>query len=133
MAQPDAGTLAIDAPGHGQSDDFEHPRAAVEAAASSLGAKAVFWPAPPPGDPDKLYPDMTPDRFGTYLQRAWAVARAEAFFAPWYAASAAHAIPLVHEALDPHTLQRRARARIIASDAARRWHDTLSTIKGETR
>lgn len=133
MAQPDAGTLAIDVPGHGQSGDFEHPRAAVEAAALALGAEAVFWPAPPRGDPDKLYPDMIPDRFGTYLQRAWQIARAEAFFAPWYEASAAHAIPLRPEALDPHALQRRARARIIAGDAARRWHDTLSTIKGDTR
>jgi hypothetical protein len=133
MAQPDAGTLAIDAPGHGQSDDFEHPRAAVEAAALALGAEAVLWPSPPPGDPDRLYPDMTPDRFGSYLQRAWAVARAEAFFDPWYEASAAHTVPLVPGALDPHALQHRARARIIAGDAARRWHDTLSTIKGETR
>ncbi|MFM7404575.1 MAG: alpha/beta fold hydrolase [Erythrobacter sp.] len=133
MAEPEPGTLAIDAPGHGQSDAFEHALAAVEAAASSLGAEAVFWPAPPPGDPDKLYPDMTPDRFGTYLQRAWAVARAEAFFAPWYEASAAHAVPLQSEALDPHALQRRARARALAGGAARRWHDTLSSLKGETR
>jgi pimeloyl-ACP methyl ester carboxylesterase len=133
MAEPDAGTLAIDAPGHGQSDDFDDPRAAVEAAALALGAEAILWPAPPPGDPDRLYPDMTPDRFGAYLQRAWAIARAEAFFAPWYEASAAHAIPLDAAALDPHALQRRARALIVAGSAARRWHDTLSTIKGETR
>lgn len=133
MAPPEPGTLAMDAPGHGQSDDFEQPRAAVETAALALGAEAVLWPAPPPGDPDRLYPDMTPDRFGAYLQRAWQIARAEAFFAPWYEASAAHAVPLQSDALDPHALQRRARARIIAGDAARRWHDTLSIIKGETR
>lgn len=133
MADPEPGNLAIDAPGHGQSDDVENPRAAIEEAAMALGAEAVLWPAPPPGDPDQLYPDMSPDRFGAYLQRAWAIARAEAFFAPWYGASAANAVPLDAAMLDPHALQRRARARIIAGDAARRWHDTLSTIKGETR
>lgn len=133
MAEPEDGTLALDVPGHGQSEDFEDPKAAVEAAALALGSEAVLWPAPPPGDPDKLYPDMTPDRFGTYLQHAWQIARAEAFFAPWYEASAAHAIPLLSEALDLQALHRRVRARIIAGDAARRWHNTLSTIMGETR
>lgn len=133
MAEPDEGSIAIDAPGHGQSHAFPDPRCAVEAAALSLGAQEVLWPTPPTGDPDKLYPDMTPDRFGNYLQRAWQIARAEAFFEPWYEASGAYAIPLVSEALDLQTLQCRARARVIACDAARRWHDTLSTIKGETR
>ncbi|WP_296719981.1 alpha/beta fold hydrolase [Erythrobacter sp.] len=133
LAEPEAGTLVIDAPGHGQSDDFANPRAAVEAAALMLGAEAILWPSPPPGDPDRLYPDMAPDRFGAYLQRAWQVARAEAFFAPWYEAKAAHAIPLDPAALDPSALQRRARARIVAGDAARRWHDILTAQKGETR
>ena len=132
MADPEPGALVIDAPGHGQSDDFADPRAAVEAAALMLGAEAVLWPAPPAGDPERLYPDMTPDRFGAYLQRAWAIARAEAFFAPWYEASAAHTIPLDTAALDPQALQRRARARIVAGDAARRWHDTLASLTGET-
>jgi len=133
MTDPEPGTLAIDAPGHGQSDDFANPRAAVEGAALALGAEAVLWPVPPAGDPEQLYPDMTPDRFGTYLQRAWQIARAEAFFEPWYQASAACAIPLDGAALDPHVLQRRTRARIVAGDAARRWHDTLSCLKGETQ
>lgn len=133
MGPVEPGVLAIDAPGHGQSDPFEHPRAAVEEAALMLGAEAILWPSPPPGDPEQLYPDMTPDRFGSYLQRAWAVARAEAFFSPWCEAGGAHAVPLVQDALDPQALHRRARARIIAGDGARRWHDTLTTINGETR
>ena len=133
MAEPEPGTLAIDAPGHGQSDDFDNPRAAVEEAAMALGAEAILWPAPPRGDAEKLYPDLAPDRFGAYLQRAWQIARAEAFFAPWYAASAAHAIPLDPAALDPVALQHRARALLVAGSAARRWHDTLSTINGENR
>lgn len=133
MAEPTAGTLAIDAPGHGQSDDFADPRSAVEEAALALGAEAILWPAAPPGDPDQLYPDMAPDRFGAYLQRAWGIARAEAFFAPWYAASANHAIPLDPAALAPAAIARRARARIVAGDAARRWHDTLVCMRGENR
>ncbi|MFN3864253.1 MAG: alpha/beta fold hydrolase [Erythrobacter sp.] len=133
MAEPEKGTLAIDVPGHGQSDNCADPRGAVEAAAQALGAEAILWPAPPRGDPDRLYPDLTPDRFGAYLQRAWQIARAEAFFSPWYEASAAHAIRLDPAALDPLALQRRARARIIAGSAARLWHDTLLSIKEETR
>jgi pimeloyl-ACP methyl ester carboxylesterase len=133
MADPEPGTLAIDAPGHGLSGKFENPRCAVEDAAMALGPEEILWPPPPPGDPALLYPDLAPDRFGAYLQRAWQVARAQAFFAPWYAANAAHAIPLDASALDPATLQRRARALIVAGSAARRWHDTLAHINGETR
>lgn len=133
LVDPEAGSLAIDAPGHGLSDDFKHPRAAVEEAALALGAEAILWPAPPQGDPALLYPDLAPDRFGTYLQRAWQVARAQAFFAPWYEANAAHSIPLDPGVLDPGALQRRARALIVAGSSARRWHDTLVHINGETR
>jgi hypothetical protein len=133
MAEPEDGALVIDAPGHGQSSDFADPRAAVEAAAQLLGADTVLWPAPPPGDPDQLYPDIIPDRFGAYLQRAWQIARAEVFFAPWYQASASHAIPLDPAKLEPAALQRRARARVVAGDAARRWHDILLNLKGETQ
>lgn len=37
-------------------------------------------------------PDMTPDRHGAYLTRAWNSARAGHFFWPWYEAKAANAI-----------------------------------------
>ncbi|MEE4153450.1 MAG: alpha/beta fold hydrolase [Erythrobacter sp.] len=130
MAEPQAGEIAIDAPGHGQSDDFDAQREAVELAAKALGANGIAWPDPPAGDPALLYPDMSPDRFGGYLQRAFAIARAEAFFAPWYRASPADAIPLIPERLDPAALHARARARIRAGEAARRWHQTLVTLKG---
>lgn len=133
LAEPRPGELAIDIPGHGQSSDFEDLQGAIEAAAAALGASDIAWPQPPAGDPDRLHPDMTPDRFGNYLQRAWAVARAECFFAPWYKASAAHAIPLDQSALDPAALHHRARARIRAGDAARRWHETLIAINGAPR
>ncbi len=130
MIEPGKGEIAIDVPGHGQSDDFAAPREAVEMTAKALGASGIEWPDPPVGDPERLYPDMAPDRFGHYLQRAWAIARAEAFFAPWYDARAANASALIPERLDPAALHARARARIRAGEAARRWHETLVTLKG---
>lgn len=133
MREPRAGEIAIDVPGHGQSDAMDNIEGAVRTMAKALHASETRWPATPVGDPDRLYPDMTPDRFGNYLQRAFAVARAEAFFAPWYEASAAHAIPLDPARLDPHALHNSARARIRAGDAAREWHDTLLNLNGETQ
>jgi pimeloyl-ACP methyl ester carboxylesterase len=130
MREPGQGELVIDVPGHGQSDDFDHPEDAIEAAAKALQASAIVWPEPPVGDPAQLYPDMTPDRFGQHLQRAWAVSRAEAFFSPWYEANAAHATPLDPTAIEPAAIHTRTIARIRAGDAARRWHDILSTRYG---
>ncbi|MEM6266553.1 MAG: alpha/beta fold hydrolase [Pseudomonadota bacterium] len=133
LAEPNDGEIAIDAPGHGQSDDFDDIGAAIENAAMALGTKSVVWPDPPVGEPEQLYPGLTPDRFGSYLQRAWSIARAEAFFEPWYEASAAHAIALDQTRLAPLALQKRARARLRAGDAARRWHEFLLDWKGTNR
>jgi len=130
LAAPEPGQLAIDVPGHGQSTDFTDMGAAVRRAATELSASEICWPDAPAGAPDRLYPDMTPDRFGSYLQRAWAAARAEVFFSPWYEASAAHAIPLDEAKLEPHALQCRALARIRSGSAARRWHETLLSLNG---
>jgi len=126
MAEPGEGDSAIDVPGHGQSDDFDDIRPVIDAAAKALDAYEVVWPELPPGDPEQLYPDLTPDRFGQHLQRAWAIARAEAFFNPWYKAAAANAIPLDQDVLEPAALHTRAVARLRAGAAARRWHDTLA-------
>lgn len=133
LSQPAPGGLTIDVPGHGQSSDFADIKAAIEAAAAALDASEIVWPFAPDGDPDRLYPDITPDRFGQYLQRAWAAARAEAFFRPWYEASAANAIPLDPAKLDPAALHTRALARIRAGDAAKRWHKTLLTLNGASK
>ncbi|MEM6584485.1 MAG: alpha/beta fold hydrolase [Pseudomonadota bacterium] len=130
MLEPDEDEIAIDVPGHGQSDNFADVSETLTQAMSQLDVIDMKLPAIPQGDPDKLYPDMTPDRFGQYLQRAWAAARAEAFFEPWYEASAAHAIPIEPANLAPATLHARALARIRAGDAARRWHDTLTSLNG---
>ncbi|WP_298468687.1 alpha/beta fold hydrolase [uncultured Erythrobacter sp.] len=130
MDEPHEDTLAIDVPGHGQSSEFDDIEAAVRIAAEELGASRILWPTPPEGNPERLYPDMAPDRFGQHLQRAWAIARAEAFFSPWYEANAANAIPLDQQALDPAALHAGALARIRSGSAARRWHDALLLING---
>lgn len=130
MALPGDGEIAIDVPGHGQSSDFDDIAGAITAAAAALGVSEIDWPSPPAGDPAALYPDMEPDRFGQYLARAWAAARAEAFFDPWYEAGADTAIPLDPARLKPAALQTRALARIRAGHAARRWHETLQSIHG---
>lgn len=128
MAEPGAGEIAIDIPGHGQSDDFADIAGAVRKAAQALDTEVGAWPDVPHGDPERLYPDMTPGRFGQYLQRAWSAARAECFFEPWYEASADNAVPLDPARLDPEALHNRALARIRAGDAARRWHEELTTL-----
>ncbi len=86
---------------------------------------------PPPADAarwiDELT-DLTPDRFGAYLQAAWQAARARHFFWPWFDASAANAIPFDPAAVAPEALNRahlaamqarggrRLLARLIAAD-----------------
>ena len=116
---------AIDLPGHGLSSPWpgEAPRdwapwaAVIEAARTALGLGTVALPAVPLGDPDRLFPDFTPDRFGSYLTRAWAIARARHFFAPWYEGNAAHAIPFAPEdiALEQLALECRALVRATAA------------------
>ena len=125
MIQPGPDEVAIDVPGHGQSSEFADMGGAIAAAAAALEASSIDWPKPPPGDPDQLYPDTAPDRFGNYLQRAWSVARAESYFEPWYEANAAHAIKLDPAKLEPSALNARATARIRAGMAAKKWHEAL--------
>jgi hypothetical protein len=130
--EPEPGMLTLDAPGHGLSSSFPdlQPSEVVEDAAAALGAERILWPGAPKGDPALLYPDLAPDRFGAHLLRAWSAARAEAIFAPWYEASAARAVPVDPSALEPQSIALRARARLRAGAAARRWHDTLVRIQG---
>ena len=108
------GAVAIDLPGHGLSDgwigdaptDWAAWQGVIDAAAAALGADDIVCEALPAGDPDLLYPDLTPDRHGSYLTRAWSIVRAERFFAPWYEASAANAIPFEEGAITPEALAR---------------------------
>lgn len=133
MVAPEEQEIAIDVPGHGQSDDCTEIENTIRRAAEHLGTAAIEWPARPRGESDRLYPAMTPDRFGQHLQRAWQVARAEAFFEPWYEADEDHAIPLDPKRLEPEALNARALARIRAGAAARRWHETLLAMEDQKR
>jgi haloalkane dehalogenase len=128
--------LAIDLPGHGLSSDWPGPaptewpewQAVIDAAAAALGASAVVYPTPEKGDPEQLFPDLSPDRFGNYLTRAWAIARARRLFAPWYQASAGTAILINPADLDPHALAKSHRA-LIRAVAAKQYH--LALLKRE--
>ncbi len=125
------GELAIDVPGHGLSDPARDIRKVVEDAADLLGASAIGWPAAREGDPERLYPDLTPDRFGNYLARAWSAARAEAIFRPWYDTSAQAAITVDPAVLRPEAIGARARARLRAGDAARTYHYLLQSLENQ--
>ena len=132
LQRPPRGFLTIDVPGHGHSDPAPDIDRAILQTAQALGAARIVYPPLPPGDPQQLYPDMTPDRFGHYLTAAWSAARAEAIFAPWYDAGPAAAIPIEEAALAPVAIHRRARARIRAGDAAARYHHMLQQQKDRT-
>lgn len=118
--------LVIDVPGHGLSDACDDIAATVHAAAEALGSAQIEWPTVPQGDPAKLYPDLTPDRFGAHLQRAWAPARAEVLFRPWYEASHNKRLPVNAAAIAPKAIARRARARLRAGSNAAAYHAVLS-------
>ena len=101
----------VDPPGHGLSDrwpgkvprDWVAWQAVFDAFAAATG-RAVTLPALPVGDPERLYPDLTPDRFGQYLVKAWAIVRATALFEPWYDVRAATARPIDVAAIAPEAL-----------------------------
>lgn len=116
--------LAIDLPGHGLSDRWPDapmtrgPWAQVLAAtAKALGARAVLEQSVPPADPAQLFPDLTPDRFGAYLTRAWSIARAQVMFDPWYVASASTARTFDPADLAPERLAIAVRSLLRASAA----------------
>ena len=133
----DAQAIVIDLPGQGLSDDWQGTapeqwpewQAVIGAAAGILNCTQIRLPEIPVGDPDRLYPDLTPDRFGSYLLRAWQIVRAAKFFAPWYAADADHAIEFDEAGITPEKLATEHRARIRAT-SAKPFHLALST-KGE--
>lgn len=137
---PDHPGWAIDLPGHGLSDpwpgavptDFIDWQAVVEAAARHLGAVRIHWPRRPIGEPAALFPDLTPDRFGSHLARAFAIARARALFTPWYAADAAHAIDVDQRRLTPEALHRASRA-LLRATGARGWAEALQSLGEEEK
>jgi haloalkane dehalogenase len=118
--------VAIDMPGHGLSDNWSGTiptdRAAwdavVEAARQALGASQILYRLLPEGDPDRLFPDLRPDRHGHYLITAWSIVRASQFFRPWYEANAAHAAAFEAEQIAPDALAKEHRA-LLRARAAR--------------
>lgn len=102
----------------------------AQTAASALGAQSVEIPPAPQGDPARLFPDLSPDRFGAYLTTAWAIVRARHFFRPWYAAAAGNAIAfdagdIAPERLaTPHRALLRARAALDYCIALGSWERT---------
>jgi hypothetical protein len=134
VARP--GTLALDLPGHGLSDGFAAPPALADlftvlnqALAALLAAPPKHLEAPPALAPlaatlgavftaipiaTKAWPDLTPDRYGSHLTRAWGMARAEVAFSPWDAPCAANARAFSPTELAPHRLHRRALAALRA-------------------
>ena len=130
----DADALRIDLPGHGLSDrwpgtapsQWQPWQAVIDAVVAHFGIQSVSHEALPAGAPDLLYPDLTPDRFGGYLTKAWAIVRAGHVFSPGYAANAANSIPINSAALAPQQLAREHLA-LIRSTAAKALHIARQT------
>lgn len=124
----DVDGMAIDLPGHGLSSAWsgEPPsdaaswQAVIDAVSAALGCTSVVFEDAPIGDAETLFPDLTPDRFGAYLTRAWSVVRARHMFAPWYDASPAAAIDFDPADIVPEKLRIEHRA-LMRSTAAPQW------------
>ena len=84
----------------------------------------------PRGDPSRLFPDLTPDRFGAYLTRAWSVVRARHLFDPWYEASPGTAIDFDPAVLEPERLAREHRA-LLRATAARELAAAMQSQGGK--
>jgi haloalkane dehalogenase len=100
---PNDGVL-LDPPGHGLSDDWAGRApthwSAWQKVFAAVSDHPARLPATEKGSIEALYPALTPDRHGAYLNQAWNIVRARHLFAPWYEASAANAI-----AFDPAQLK----------------------------
>ena len=126
------GGVAIDLPGHGLSDrwpgdapdDWAAWRTVIDAAAAHFGITDIRLPDAPPGDPEQLFPDLSPDRFGSHLTRAWQMVRARHFFAPAYAVSGSGAIAFDPADLAPEQLASEHRA-LLRATAARAFCKAL--------
>lgn len=78
------------------------------AVAKNLGADCVCATnAHIPVDGEKwqaAQPDLTPDRYGSYLTKAWQVVRTSQFFWPWFEAKNANSIEFTGKEIDPEYL-----------------------------
>jgi haloalkane dehalogenase len=130
--------LCIDPPGHGLSDDWQGAapkdwkawRDVFRAVSVEYGLVSINYQPWDRGDPEKLFPDLSPDRFGSYLTTAWSIVRARRFFKPWYKANAAHAKAFDPATLTPEHLALEHRA-LIKAHAAKAFHIALGQPKLE--
>ena len=129
------GVLAIDLPGHGLSDpwpgepplDWADWQAVIDGAARQLAARATSSEPLLPGEPELLFPDLAPDRFGNHLVNGWAMLRAGHAFSPRYHITRDTMMPMAEGAMDVDTLVREHLA-LMRSSAARALHQArLST------
>lgn len=126
--------LHIELPGHGLSDDWQKCaptdwqswQAVIDNCSAKLETTDLEIPGIPEGDPDKLYPDLSPDRFGHYLQTAWQIVRAQKMFEPWYKADKDHEIAVDILALEPAALAIDHRDRLNAR-SAKQYHLALQS------
>jgi hypothetical protein len=113
--------IAVDLPGHGLSDNHrgDEPwretirlieRAFGTGGTDGVGATSALLGGDPVADAERLMPDLTPQRFGEHLQRAWGTARAMRLWNPWYAVSQANARAFDPVDLEPERIARDARA-----------------------
>jgi pimeloyl-ACP methyl ester carboxylesterase len=117
--------ICIDLPGHGLTEswpsdaplDWAPWQELISVAARHFDCSKVDFEPLPNGDPERLYPDLSPDRFGAYLTKAWSIVRAQHMFSPWYDVSAASAVPFDPEALRPERLAKEHRALLRAGSA----------------
>ena len=123
------GALRIDLPGHGLSSAWPGAapetwvpwQAVIDAVAAHFRITEIVHEALPEGDPERLYPALTPDRFGNYLTKAWAIIRAAQIYAPWYVASKETVRSIDKAALAPERLALEHRA-LIRATAAKALH-----------
>lgn len=124
-----SGEVHIDLAGHGLSDgwqgkaptDWHSWSKLIDACAEQLGTDYVRYEPLPAGDAELLYPDLSPDRFGSYLTRAWQIARAVEIFEPWYEATAGHAVSFDPDRLKPEILAER-HLELLNARAAKEYH-----------
>ena len=117
--------ICIDLPGHGLSNGWNDQaptdraawQAVIDAVARHFEAQNISYEPLPQGEPDLLFPDLTPDRFGAYLTTAWGIIRARQFFAPWYQSDATHADDFHQSQITPEALALAHRALIRATAA----------------
>lgn len=131
---PDDSSLHIELPGHGLSDNWPKQapthwskwQAVIDQCATQLGTNEIEFTKMPIGDPDKLYPDLSPDRFGHYLQTAWQIVRAQQMFKPWYMADKDHEHSIDQKQLEPPILAIKHRD-LLNARSAKQYHQALQT------